>query len=101
MAFVPQNSGAKDAFGLQLTQQRVVVMTDGIRMLSGNAIVNVFQVSCSDLVCNDLPHPFIDVRQNAASVKVPRLCDELLEESLTVSMHLQDAFVQVPSLRPA
>ena len=39
------------------------------------------QVRCSDLVGSDLPHPLIDVRQIAASVKVRGLCDELLEES--------------------
>ena len=39
------------------------------------------QVRCSDLVGSDLPHPLIDVRQNAAAVKVPGLCDEPLEES--------------------
>ena len=39
------------------------------------------QVRCSDLVGSDLPHPLIDVRQNAASVKVPGLCDEPLEVS--------------------
>ena len=38
-------------------------------------------VRCSNLVGSDLPHLLIDVRQNAASVKVPRLCDEPLEES--------------------
>ena len=38
------------------------------------------QVRCSDFVGSDLPHPLVDVRQNAASVKVPGLCDELLEE---------------------
>ena len=30
---------------------------------------------------SDLPHSLIDVRQNAASVKDPGLCVELLEES--------------------
>ena len=39
------------------------------------------QVRCSDLVGSDLPHPLIDVRQNAASVKIPKLCDEPLEVS--------------------
>ena len=39
------------------------------------------QVRCSDLVGSDIPQPLIDVRQIAASVKVPRLCDEPLEES--------------------
>ena len=38
------------------------------------------QVRCSDLVGSDLPNPLIDVRQIAASVIVPELCDELLEE---------------------
>ena len=39
------------------------------------------QVRCSDLVGSDLPHPLVDVRQIAASIKVPGLCDEPLEES--------------------
>ena len=39
------------------------------------------QIRCSDLVGSDLPHPLIDVRQIAASVKLPGLCDEPLEES--------------------
>ena len=38
-------------------------------------------VRCSDLVGSDLPHSLIDVRQITALVKVPRLCDEPLEES--------------------
>ena len=38
------------------------------------------QVRCSDLVGSDLPHPLIDVRQIAASVKVRVPCDWLLEE---------------------
>ena len=38
------------------------------------------QVRCSDLVGSDLPHPLINVRQIAASVKVRELSDELLEE---------------------
>ena len=38
-------------------------------------------VRCSDLVGSDLPHLLIDVRQIAASVKVPGLCDEPREES--------------------
>ena len=39
-------------------------------------------VRCSVLVGNDLPHsPPIDVRQNAASVRVPVLVDEQLQES--------------------
>ena len=46
-----------------------------------NVLVNVFKsVRFSDLVGSDLPHPLIDVRQIAASVKVRELCDELLEE---------------------
>ena len=39
------------------------------------------QVRCSDWVGSDLPHLLIDVRQIAASVKVPGLFDEPLEES--------------------
>ena len=39
------------------------------------------QVRCSVLVGSDLPHTLIDVRQNAAAVKVPTLCDEPFEES--------------------
>ena len=50
-------------------------------MLSGNVIVNVFKSDAVNLVGSDLPHTLIDVRQNNASVKVPRLCDEPLEES--------------------
>ena len=39
------------------------------------------QIRCSDLVGSDLPrHLLIDVRQIVASVKVPGLCDDLLEE---------------------
>ena len=38
------------------------------------------QVRCSDLVGSDLPHPLIDVRQIAASVKAQELCDVLPEE---------------------
>ena len=38
-------------------------------------------VRCRDLVGSDLPHTLIDVRQIAASVKAPGLCDEPLEES--------------------
>ena len=38
-------------------------------------------VRCSVLVGSDLPHPSIDARQNAASVKDPVLDDEQLEES--------------------
>ena len=39
------------------------------------------QVRCTDLVGSDLPAPLVEVRQIAASVKVPGLCDEPLEES--------------------
>ena len=39
------------------------------------------QVRCSVLVGSDLPHLLIDVRQIAASVKVPGVYDEPLEES--------------------
>ena len=48
-------------------------MTNFMRMLSGNVIVNVFK--------SDAAHLLIDVRQIAASVKVRGLCDEPLEES--------------------
>ena len=41
-------------------------MTNFMRMLSGNVIVNVFKSDCSDLVGSDLPHSLIDVRQIAA-----------------------------------
>ena len=36
------------------------------------------QIRCSDLVGSDLPTSLIDVRQIAASVKAPGLCDEPL-----------------------
>ena len=62
-----------------ITRLQVVVMTNFIRMLRDRERV---QVRCSDLVGSDLPHLLIDVRQIAASVKVPGLCDEPLEESL-------------------
>ena len=39
------------------------------------------QIRCSDLVGSDLPHLVIDVRQNAASLRVPGLCNEPLQES--------------------
>ena len=39
-----------------------------------------FQVMCSDLVGSDLPHPLIDVRQIAATVKVGELWDEPFEQ---------------------
>ena len=38
------------------------------------------RVRCSDLVGSDPLHPLIDVRQIAASVIVPELCDEPLED---------------------
>ena len=47
----------------------------------GKRVRERVQVRCSVLVGSDLPHLLIDVRQNAASVKVPRLDDESLEES--------------------
>ena len=50
-------------------------------MLIGKCVRERVQVRCSVLVGSDLPHSFIDVRQKAASVKVPRLYDEPLEET--------------------
>ena len=47
----------------------------------GKRVRERVQVRCSVLVGSDLPHLLIDVRQTAASVKVPRLDDESLEES--------------------
>ena len=56
-------------------------MTNFIRMLSGNVIVNVFRsyavIWCAAIFRTHL----IDVRQIAAYVKLPGLCDEPLEES--------------------
>ena len=49
--------------------------------VAGKRDRELVQVRCSDLVGSDLPHPLIDVRQIAASVKVPGLCDVPLEES--------------------
>ena len=60
-----------------ITRLQVVVMTNFIRMLTGNVTVNVFKSYAG----SDLPHPLIDVRQTVASVKVPGLCYELFEES--------------------
>ena len=68
------------------------------------------QVRCSDMAGSDLPHALIDVRQISASVKVPGLCDEPLEELFFLwgSRQLADCrlappryVVQVPSPRPA
>ena len=64
-----------------ITRLQVVVMVNFIRMLLGNVMVNVFQVRCSDLVGSDFSHPLTDVRQIAASVKVPGVYDAPLEES--------------------
>ena len=47
----------------------------------GKRVRERVQVRCSVLVCSDLPHTLIDVRQNAASANVPGLCDEPLAES--------------------
>ena len=47
----------------------------------GKRVRERVQVRCSVLVGSHLPHPLVDVRQNAASVKVPGLCDEPREES--------------------
>ena len=61
------------------------------------------QVRCSVLVGSDLPHSLIDVRQNAASLKVQgstmsRLRShnfrEAVSDLLTVTMHLQDALTR-------
>ena len=55
-------------------------MINFIRMLLGNVVVNVFKSDAviwwAAIFC-----PLIDVRQIAASVKVPGLCDEPQEES--------------------
>ena len=59
---------------------QVEVVTNFIRMFDEKRVRERVQVRCSDLVGSDLPHPLIDVRQIAASVKVQELCDELLEE---------------------
>ena len=63
-----------------INRLQVVVMTNSSRVLTGNVIVNVFKSDAVNLVGSDLPHPLIDVRLIAASVKVRKLCDELLEE---------------------
>ena len=47
----------------------------------GKRVRERVQVRSSVLVGCDLPHPLIDVRQKAASVKVPGLYGEPLEES--------------------
>ena len=68
-----------------ITRLQVVVMTNFIRMLSGNVVVNVFKpdaVIWWAAIFRPLPPLLpIDVRQIAASVKVRGLCDEPLEES--------------------
>ena len=56
-------------------------MTNFMHMLSGNVSVNLFKSDAVILVGSDLPHLLIDIRQNAASVKVPGLYDEPLDES--------------------
>ena len=85
-------------------------MTNFIRLLSGTLSVNVFKSDAVKLVDSDLPRPLINVRQNAASVKVPELHDEPLEESQfsrviqqLVDRHhaLSGCVEQVPSPRPA
>ena len=60
---------------------QVVVMTNFIRMLSGNVFMNVFKSDAVIWWAAIFRSPLIDVRQIAASVKVPGLCDEPLEES--------------------
>ena len=51
-------------------------MTNFIRMLMRKRVRERVQVRCSDLVGSDLLHSLVDVRQIAASVKGPGLCDE-------------------------
>ena len=67
--------------GQLITRLQAVVMTYFIRMVVGKRDQERVPVRCSDSVDSDLPHPLIDVRQIAASVKVPGLCNELLEAS--------------------
>ena len=64
-----------------ITRLPVVVMTNFTRMLSGNVIVNVFKSDAVIWWAAIFRNPLIDVRKIAASVKVPGLCDEALEES--------------------
>ena len=45
-----------------------------------NRVRERFHVMCSDLVGSDFPHPLIDVRLIAASVKVRELWDEPFEQ---------------------
>ena len=64
-----------------ITRLQVVVKTNFIRMLSGNVIVIVFKSDAVIWWAAIFRTLLIDVRQIAASVKVPGLCDEPLQES--------------------
>ena len=64
-----------------ITRLQVVVMINFIRMLLGNVSVNVFKSDAMIWWAAIFRTPLIDVRQIAASVKVPGLCDEPREES--------------------
>ena len=63
-----------------ITRLQVVVLTNFIRMLMRNVIVNVFRSDTVIWWAAIFRTPIIDVRQIAASVKVQELCDEPLEE---------------------
>ena len=54
-----------------ITRLQVVVMTNFIRMLMRSVIVNVFKSDAVIRWAAIFPHTLIDVRQIAASVKVP------------------------------
>ena len=64
-----------------ITRLQVVVVTNFIRMLSGNVIVNVFKSDAVIWWAAIFRTSLFDVRQIVASVKVRELCDELLEAS--------------------
>ena len=56
-----------------ITRLQVVVMTNFHSHVDEKRDRERVQVRCRDLVGSDLPHPLIDVRQNAASVIDPVL----------------------------
>ena len=56
-------------------------MTNFIRVLTGNVIVNVLKSDAVIWWAAIFLHSLIDVRQIVAPVKVPGLCDAPLEES--------------------
>ena len=58
---------------------QVVVVINFIRMLMRNVFLNVFKSDAVNWWAAIFCTP-IDVRQISASVRVPELCDELLEE---------------------